>query len=363
MNKKSFSSKLGLVSESQFDRKNILIAAGGTGGHIFPALAVANQLQKQNKINIIWFGSKTGMENRMIPKYGYPLTTVNSVGLRGKSFIHLLKSPFLLTLAFWQTIIIFIKFKPKIVLGMGGFSAGLAGIVAWIFRTPLVIHEQNAIAGSTNKILAKFATQTYQAFSGAFPAKINAITSGNPVFFVPMIKNLPAKSIKNVLIVGGSLGAQIFNETIPQLKTPLNIIHQSGKGHLQALKRNYQSSGNQQAEVIEFIDDMASLYAWADVVICRAGAMTISELMLTGCASILVPYPYAIDNHQTANAKILSNNQAAILLPQNQLTADKLDDIIQKLSNEKIQSMQQNAKELSHHKSAEFLAEQLIKLI
>ncbi len=341
--------------------KTILIAAGGTGGHIFPALAVAQELKKRHKtINIIWFGSKVGMEGRIIAKHHFPLFTVSSVGLRGKSLPHLLKAPFLLALALVQTLVIFTKTKPDIVLAMGGFSSGLAGVCAYLFRVPLLIHEQNAIAGLTNKILAKIASKTYQAFPNTFTSKINAITIGNPVTFIPQSKRSHSSPVKNVLVIGGSLGATIFNKTIPQLTTKLNIIHQSGKGHFETLKAFYKNSKNK-AQLIEFIDDMASLYVWADIVICRAGAMTISELMLTGSASILVPFPYASGGHQNANAKILSDNRAAILLPQTQLSPQKLDEILANLSAEQIQQMGTRAKALAMPNSCLQLADEILK--
>lgn len=340
----------------------ILIAAGGTGGHIYPALAVAKVLESRGQTAITWLGSKVGMENRLIPQYGYPLLTITSVGLRGKPFSHLLKAPFLLLFAGVQTLFIFIKLKPKIVLTMGGFSSGLAGLVAWFFRVPLIIHEQNAIVGLTNRILARFATKVYQAFPHTFAQKFAAITVGNPIAFTPKPKNLVPRHLKNILVVGGSLGAKIFNETIPQLKTQLNICHQSGKGHFEAVKKAYKNSTNQ-AEVREFIDDMASAYAWADVVICRAGAMTISELMLSGSAAIIIPYPYAAGDHQSANAKILSNKQAAILLPQSELSCDKLDDILEGLSTDDIKTMAENAKQLAKSDSQYQLADDLMEIL
>ncbi len=345
-------------------KNTVLIAAGGTGGHIFPALAVADYLTKnQANIKIQWLGSNFGMETALVPKYGYTLHTVSSVGLRGKKINHLIKAPFLLFKAFFQTLKIFKKTQPKVVLAMGGFSAGITGIVAKLLGVPLIIHEQNAVAGTTNRILAKFATQTYQAFEGAFDEKINAITCGNPINFtaLPKIKNSKANDLKKVLIVGGSLGAQVFNQIIPNLKTPVIIKHQTGRDNAHKVSQAYQKSiNNNRVEVLEFIDNMAITYAWADVVICRAGAMTISELMLSGSCAVLIPYPYAIDDHQTANAKILSNNQAGILLPQPELNADKLDEILTNLNPNIIADMQSNAKKLAKANAAKILAGAII---
>ena len=328
--------------------KTVLMAAGGTGGHIFPALAIANTLKKDHpNINVQWIGSKFGMENNLVPKYGYHLQVVNSVGLRGKSLKHLLQAPFLLFIALLQTVKIFYKVKPDVVLAMGGFSAGITGVVAKIFATPLMIHEQNAITGSTNRILSKLANYTYQAFDDTFGEKVGAITCGNPIVFTP-IKKQPTKLPLKTLIMGGSLGARVINQTIPKLITPLNIKHQTGKGNLALVKADYAQYSNNQVEIFEFIDDMASAYGWADIVICRAGAMTISELIHSGSASILIPYPYAIDNHQTYNAHILSNHQAGILLPQTQLSVQKLDKILTELSPEKIQTLSSCAQQLPH---------------
>lgn len=342
---------------------NIIIAAGGTGGHVFPALAVAKALTQKpdNNISIQWLGSQYGMETRLVPKHGYPLHTVSSVGLRGKSVYHLIKAPFLLLNALIQTVKIFRKTKPKAVLAMGGFSAGITGVVAKLLSVPLIIHEQNAIVGSTNRILAKFADHAFEAFSGAFASGVGAETCGNPIVFNPLPKTKPSLPL-NILVVGGSLGAQIFNTIVPKLKTKIKITHQTGKGNFEAVTASYQHSSNT-VEVLEFIDDMASAYACADLVICRAGAMTISELMHSASASILIPYPYAIDDHQTQNAKILSQNQAGILLPQPELSVASLDEILIGLSPEKISQMSDNAQKLVQKNSAQIVADKIKTIV
>lgn len=305
--------------------KTILIMAGGTGGHIFPALAIANELKKHN-IALHWLGSNHGMENTIVPKHKIKLHCVSSVGLRGKSLANLIKAPFLLGYATLQVVKIFIKIKPDVVLGMGGFSAGIGGVIAWIFRVPLVIHEQNAIPGTTNKLLAKIASKVFQAFAHTFAKKI-ATTSGNPISFKVKQKT-PQNQPLNLLVLGGSLGAKSINECIPKLKQPFNIWHQTGEKNFNKVLASYQGKD---VKVSAFIEDMAAAYAWADVVVCRAGAMTISELIASKSVAVLVPFPYAIDDHQTVNGKILSDKGAAVLLPESALSAEKLDETLSNL--------------------------------
>ncbi len=342
-------------------KKHILIAAGGTGGHIFPALSVAKELQKHN-IKISWFGSKAGMEQTIITKYKYELYSVNIVGLRGKKFTNLLKSPFLILLSLLQTIIIFIKLKPSAVLGMGGFVSGIAGLVAKLFNIPIIIHEQNAIAGTSNKILAKFANTIYQAFDNSFSKNTNAITVGNPILFTKQDKTPISKPL-NLLVIGGSLGAKAINNIIPQLQTPINIIHQTGRLDYHRVLKKYENTANiQNTQITKFIDDMASAYAWADIVISRSGAMTVSEIMLSGSASILVPFLYAIDDHQTHNAKILLDNNAAMLISEVDMKVDKLDNILTNITNKEIQTMGKNAEQLITKNSAKIIANKLKSL-
>ena len=340
-------------------KKHILIMAGGTGGHIFPALSIAKELVTRGT-KVSWLGSKFGMEKDILPKYKYNLYVVSSVGLRGKKIIKLLQAPFLLLLALVQTIVIFIKIKPEAVLGMGGFSSGVGGLVAKLFNIPLIIHEQNAIAGTTNKILAKMARCTYQAFDNSFSANVEAITVGNPIVFYPKAKKLVSKPL-NLLVIGGSLGAKAINSIIPKLQTKLSITHQSGLADYDRTITNYKCSTNyKNTLVVGFIDDMADAYSLADIVICRAGAMTVSELMQTGSASILIPFPYAIDDHQTLNAKILSEQGGAILLPQVNLSVNGLDAILATLTSDKIRDMGQKAKLLVKKDSAKIIADNLL---
>ncbi|MDC9714495.1 MAG: undecaprenyldiphospho-muramoylpentapeptide beta-N-acetylglucosaminyltransferase [Gammaproteobacteria bacterium] len=332
--------------------KTILIMAGGTGGHIFPALAIAKEL-KTHSVNIEWLGSKHGMENTLIPKHNLKLHSVNAVGLRGKNLLTLIKAPFLLSLALLQTLGVFIRVKPDVVLGMGGFSSGIGGVVAWILRIPLVIHEQNSISGTTNKSLAKIATQIFQAFDGAFA---NAITVGNPVLFEPKKNNNSHKKL-NLLIIGGSLGAKPINDIVSQLAIDINIWHQTGKQHLDTVKAQYKYKN---IKITAFIDNMADAYAWADVVLCRAGAMTVSELMLSAKPSILIPLPHAIDNHQFYNAKILADNNAGILIKQEDLSLELLTSTLATLDDEKLKNMGENAVKLAKPGAARVISEYLM---
>jgi len=334
--------------------KTILIMAGGTGGHIFPALAIAKELSNHS-VNIEWLGSKKGMENTLVPKHNIKLHSVSVVGLRGKNLLSLVKAPFLLSLSVLQTLRIFICIKPNVVLGMGGFASGIGGIVAWALRIPVVIHEQNSIPGTTNKGLSKVAIQIFQAFDGAFP---NATTTGNPVLFQPKDNHEKGDKL-NLLIIGGSLGSKPINDIVSQLNININIWHQTGKQHLNTVKMQY---GNRNAKIVPFIDDMADAYAWADVVLCRAGAMTISELMLAAKPSILIPLPHAIDNHQFYNAKILADNKAGILIEQKDLTLERLEETLLKLDTDNIQTMTENAKKLAKPDAAKLISAYLLSV-
>ena len=338
-------------------KKTILIMAGGTGGHIFPALAIAKELD-QHSVNIKWLGSKHGMENTLVPKHNIPLHTVSAVGLRGKNRLALIKAPFLLSLAFIQTVRVFAKVNPSVVLGMGGFASGIGGLVAWLLRVPLVIHEQNSIPGTTNKLLSKISTQTFQAFDDTFDRSTEVFTSGNPVLFRPKKKSANNKKL-NLLIVGGSLGAKPINDIVTRLNIDINIWHQTGKQHLDSVKAQYN---NKNVKVEAFIDDMAKAYAWADIVLCRAGAMTISELMLSATPSILIPLPHAIDNHQFYNAKILSDHSAGILIEQKDLSLKLLEKTLLDIDDMQIQQMSDNAKQLAKPEAAKMISDYLLEI-
>jgi UDP-N-acetylglucosamine--N-acetylmuramyl-(pentapeptide) pyrophosphoryl-undecaprenol N-acetylglucosamine transferase len=322
--------------------KNILIMAGGTGGHIYPALAVADHL-KENGFNLFWLGTDKGLEKNVVPEHGYPLLKINVAGVRGKGIVRLLITPIMLLVALIQALMIMIKIRPVAVLGMGGFASGPGGIAAWLMRIPLLIHEQNAIAGLTNRLLAPFAVSVMAAFPDAFKESEKMIVTGNPVRID--ITNLPVpekrsishdtKAVK-VLVLGGSLGAKALNDVIPQTLSALSddyqveVKHQCGERHYSITNAAYDNS-NIEAEVTAFIHDMATAYAWADIVICRAGALTIAELAACGIGSILIPFPYAVDDHQTANANYLSSEGASILIQETQFNVEKLKEVLLQL--------------------------------
>lgn len=316
---------------------SVLIMAGGTGGHVFPALAVADELRTRGA-TINWLGTGRGIENRLVPAANIALHLIKVEGVRGRGLIGLLKAPFLIIYALLQALSVIRHIKPDVVLGFGGFASGPGGLAAKLLGKPLVIHEQNAVAGTTNCLLAKIANQVLAAFPHAFGEAGCEQVVGNPVR--EQIKNLEAVQSRyaertqqklplQLLVIGGSLGAKAINELIPQalaelpLESRLAVWHQTGKGHAEATIALYMQH-QVNAKVVEFIDDMAAAYAWADVVICRAGALTVSELMMAGVASILIPLPSAIDDHQTFNAKNLTEIGAGIALVQKDLTAAKL---------------------------------------
>jgi UDP-N-acetylglucosamine--N-acetylmuramyl-(pentapeptide) pyrophosphoryl-undecaprenol N-acetylglucosamine transferase len=315
----------------------VLIMAAGTGGHIFPALAIARELSSRG-MDVEWLGSKGGMEEKIVPKHGHPIHCIHSSGLRGKSLFAFIKGVCLLAIGFIQTISLFLKNKPNIVIGMGGYASGIGGIVAKIFFTRLVIHEQNAIPGTTNRLLSRIANKSFQAFDNSFDSKVKAVTVGNPILFQAKTKNCP-KSVNNLLVLGGSLGAKKINELIPLIKTPLNIWHQTGDSHIETTKLAYQDSLHLNVHIESFIENIAEAYEWADLVICRAGAMTISELIATKSIAILIPFPYAVDDHQTQNAKKLSDVGAGLLLDESNLDVNEIDDILQKMTPAKLELM------------------------
>jgi len=317
---------------------HIMIMAGGTGGHIFPALAVADTLRQQGH-RITWLGTRSGMESRLVVQAGYPMQYIRVQGLRGHSLMRWLLAPFKLLLALLQALRVVTRLHPNVVLGMGGFASGPGGLAAWLLRRPLVIHEQNAAPGLTNRLLAKLATTVLEAFPHSLP---NAQQTGNPVR--ESIANLasPAERYTHrhdairILVLGGSQGALVLNKIVPaalaQLceQQSLQVWHQCGQRHLDATTKAYVAT-NMIARVAAFIDDMAEAYAWADLVICRAGALTIAELAAAGVASLLVPFPYAVDDHQTKNARWLAESGAAILMPQSQCRAESLVETLQSL--------------------------------
>jgi UDP-N-acetylglucosamine--N-acetylmuramyl-(pentapeptide) pyrophosphoryl-undecaprenol N-acetylglucosamine transferase len=352
------------------DVRPVLIMAGGTGGHVFPALAVADELRLRG-IPVVWLGTKAGIESRLVPQAGYPIEWMSITGLRGKNTATLLLAPIRLVIACWQALLVLSKRKPCVVLGMGGFASGPGGLVAWLTRKPLIVHEQNAIPGLTNKILARLASVVLQAFPGVFK---RAITTGNPVrqsicdIKKPeeryILDRAQHQSNLRLLVIGGSLGAVKLNEVVPLALAEIDssfrpqIIHQTGLKNIESAKIAYSDAGVD-ARVEAFIDDMSSVYEWADLVICRAGAMTVFELAAAGIASILVPYPHAVDDHQTHNAHYLKAAGAAIIRQQDDLTASWLVEVINDFSanREKLLDMAVAARKLAIPGSAKTIAD------
>ncbi len=342
---------------------SILIMAGGTGGHIYPGLAVADEL-KTRGWSIAWLGTREGMESRIIPNSGYPFYCIKIFGVRGKRLLNYVSLPFYLLLSVYQSARVFLKVKPDLVLSMGGYVAFPGGIVSFIFRVPLIIHEQNSIPGLTNKLLSQLATRTLVAFSEAFPG---ATHTGNPVrSSIDITDNVKDRLSKHtgslrILVLGGSRGSEALNKVIPEAVSLMPrgirpvVFHQSGVSQLAALKARYEKY-EVDAECYEFIDDIGDMYRKADVVICRAGAMTIAELSVVGVASILVPFPFAVDDHQTKNALFMVNESAAFHIPQKSLTAEYLSQFLKKIDRADLVTMALNARSLSVSGSAGVIA-------
>jgi UDP-N-acetylglucosamine--N-acetylmuramyl-(pentapeptide) pyrophosphoryl-undecaprenol N-acetylglucosamine transferase len=317
----------------------VLIMAGGTGGHVFPALAVAEELVARG-VAVSWLGTRRGLEARVVPAAGYPLETMRVSGLRGKGALRLLLAPFMLLGALLQALIILLRLRPRAVLGMGGFASGPGGVIAWLLRRPLLIHEQNSVAGMTNRWLAPLAHTVMEAFPGSLPAKYRPVHTGNPVrreitrLVEPTERLTQHQGALRVLVIGGSLGAHALNTAVPAAMAQLfsantcQVRHQTGPADQDAVRQAYAVAGLD-ARVSSFIEDMAAAYAWADLVICRAGALTVAELAVVGVASILVPFPHATDDHQTGNARFLADAGAAILMPQATLDTERLARLLE----------------------------------
>ncbi len=351
----------------------ILIMAGGTGGHVFPALAVADYLKKDGW-RIVWLGTKGGMEESLVLKKGHDIKFINFSGLRGKNLMTWLTLPIRMLFAFFQSAKILFILRPDVVLGMGGYPAFPGGVMASLFNIPLLIHEQNSIPGLTNKILAKFADRVLIGFPNSIKDKRNVVFSGNPIRTEIKQLDVPERRYEGrngnlkLLIIGGSLGAQVLNIVVPQALRliPENVrpivIHQAGKAHLTALNKNYLEAGVK-GELIDFIDNIAAQYSENDLVLCRAGALTVSELSSAGVASILVPFPYAVDDHQTYNARFLSSHGAAVLLSESELTPHNLAKLLSNFTREKLLRMAMQARELAKPNATRIVAEECIGMI
>lgn len=330
-----------------------MIAAGGTGGHVFPGLAVADFLSASGW-RVVWLGSETGMEAGLVAARGYDMAAVKFSGVRGKGPLAFLLLPLKLLVAFWQSARAILAKRPDVVLGMGGYMSFPGGMMAALLGRPLVIHEQNSVAGLANRVLAGVADRALCAFPGALRG---AAHTGNPVrpeiaaIAAPQARYSRRSGRLNVLVVGGSLGAKALNEAVPSALALLpaatrpTVTHQSGAQHVDALLAAYAAAGVQ-ASTSAFIDNMASAYAEADLVVCRAGATTVAELAAAGVASILVPFPHAVDDHQTTNARFLADAGAAILVPQRELTPERLASLISRLDRNRLLEMALRARSL-----------------
>jgi len=316
--------------------KSVAILAGGTGGHIYPALAIATELQARGA-TIVWLGTNYGLEKKIVPKAGIDLRFLSIRGLRGKKWLEKIIFPLRLLLALLQAIVIFRTIRPDVVLGMGGYVAAPGGLAAKILRIPLVLHEQNSVAGKTNLILAHIATKVLQAFPGSFPAKIDAKLTGNPLRrdILQVCKQLDTKTTTSIrlLVLGGSQGSMMFNSVMPGVIKRLQgrciqVKHISGVRYFAATKQAYAGLDN--VQVLSFLDDIASAYTWADLVICRSGALTVTELAAVGLPSILVPFKHAVDDHQTKNADYLVAKKAALSVTENDFTEQKIWQLLSK---------------------------------
>ncbi|BFN15240.1 undecaprenyldiphospho-muramoylpentapeptide beta-N-acetylglucosaminyltransferase [Marinobacter sp. RI1] len=326
-------------------RRRFLMMAGGTGGHVFPALATARALQQRGH-EVHWLGASGGMEERLIGDTDIPLSLIHISGLRGKGKLALLLAPFRLMRALGEAYTHLRRIRPDCVVGMGGFVTGPGGIAAWLMRKPLVIHEQNAIAGMTNRWLTRFSETVLEAFPDSFGDQTVTRCTGNPVRGEVASMDTPEQRLAGrsgrlrVLVIGGSLGAQVFNQQLPRALALMpeadrpDVRHQCGEKNLEAARAAYDEAGVS-ASIEPFIRDMAEAYGWADLVICRAGALTVSELCAAGIGAVLVPFPHAVDDHQTRNGQHMVKAGAAILVPQPKLNPEVLAETLKDLATDR----------------------------
>jgi UDP-N-acetylglucosamine--N-acetylmuramyl-(pentapeptide) pyrophosphoryl-undecaprenol N-acetylglucosamine transferase len=352
--------------------RTLMIMAGGTGGHIFPALSVADYVRAQGW-NVVWLGSRAGMETRIVPARGYALSQIRFSGLRGKGLVPMALLPLNLLVAFWQSARAVRALRPDVVLGMGGYVAFPGAMMASLFNRPLAIHEQNSVAGLANRVLAQIADKILVAFPDAFRQRTRVEWTGNPVraeiaaIDPPETRFSRRSGRLRLLVLGGSQGARALNEVVPRAVARLDeasrpeVTHQAGAAHEAALRQSYAAVGVA-ANVVAFIDDMAARYAEADLMICRAGASTIAELAAAGVAAVLVPFPQAVDDHQTHNARFLADRGAAMLIPQSELTEHKLAELLGTLDREKLLAMAQAARAAGKPDATQAVAEACMRL-
>jgi UDP-N-acetylglucosamine--N-acetylmuramyl-(pentapeptide) pyrophosphoryl-undecaprenol N-acetylglucosamine transferase len=347
----------------------IMIMAGGTGGHVFPGLAVAAELKARQR-DVVWLGTRRGLEARLVPQHGIEIEWITIAGVRGRGWWAWLSAPFRVLRAVFEALGALNRRRPAAVLGMGGFVAGPGGLAAWLTRRPLILHEQNSVAGTTNRWLAPIAARVFEAFPGSFPPRARAQLVGNPVRHSltpaesPRQRLLTRKtSRRRVLVIGGSQGARILNETVPKALAQLpsetrpEVWHQAGRGLVEA--RAAYDGAHVEGRVVEFIDDMAAAYQWADLVVARAGALTVTELATVGVGAILVPFAAAIDDHQTLNARHFARGGAALVLAERELTSEALAGALTAcLGNvEHLAAMAEAAHEQARHAVAEQIAD------
>lgn len=347
----------------------IIIMAGGTGGHVFPALAVAEQLRAKD-VPVVWLGTRRGLEASLVPPTGIPLEWIGVAGLRGTGITRLLMAPLMIGKAIWQAATILRRVKPQVVLGMGGFVSGPGGLMAWLLGIPLIVHEQNAVPGLTNRWLARLANRVLEAFPNSFPVRRRALWVGNPVRANIVALPQPAERLAthgdrpHLLVVGGSQGALSLNQLVPMALTLMapgqrpDVWHQAGGKLWEAAAQGYQEAGIK-VRLEPFIEAMEEAYGWADLVLCRSGALTVAELAAAGVGAILVPFPHAVDDHQTVNGRFLEREGAAILIAQQALTAQRLAKLLEELLSDRprLYAMAEAARRLARTDAAQRVAE------
>jgi UDP-N-acetylglucosamine--N-acetylmuramyl-(pentapeptide) pyrophosphoryl-undecaprenol N-acetylglucosamine transferase len=354
----------------------IMIMAGGTGGHVFPALSLAGELRRRG-CEIVWLGTRAGIEARLVPAAGYAVEWIDIGGLRGKGWRTLLAAPWRLARALLQALAAVRRHRPRVVVGLGGYVTGPGGLAAWLSRRPLVIHEQNAVAGLTNRLLSRLANRVLEAFDGSFGHGSAAVTVGNPVrceFFElppPAVRRAGRDDLLRILVVGGSQGAERLNRVVPAAigllrggdgAPAVRVRHQSGTRMLETTQRAYAEAGVT-ADVSAFIDDIAGAYAAADLVICRAGALTVSEIAAVGVAAVLVPFAAAVDDHQTRNAGQLVGCGAAVLIAEREFDVARLAAELQRLCGDRglLLSMAERARGFARPQATRELADACLK--
>ncbi len=357
----------------------VLIMAAGTGGHVFPALSIAEELRGR-AVAVEWLGTPKGMENGILQDTDIPLHRISVKGLRGSGILRLLFAPLMLISAFWESYRVLARVKPDFVLGMGGFVCGPAGLASRMRGIPLFIHEQNAVPGLTNKLLAPFAAKVFEAFPGTFSSNTNVLFTGNPLrqgFATEPVKKVDRSStahLLRVLVLGGSQGAAAINKVIPHLiaqftdSIPMETLHQVGARHMETAQAEYREQAVQVGDahqLVAFIDDMPAAYAWADIVVCRSGASTVSEIAAVGCPAIFIPYPHHKDEQQKLNARWLVDESAAILLEQQSLNANSLASELKKLADNRpeLKAMGRRARSMSVLDASKQVADACLEIV